>query len=142
VWDRLFAMFLVLVSGVFLILSSSLPGVIHWFIDTSENIFSYKVLAFILNILVCVAMFWLIHYFSPSKHPKKRDALKMGLISSAFFILGNMILGSYFRNYGLSSIYGAAGTLLVFLIWAYYSSFTLFLSVEVFLFYKRNKKLK
>jgi len=142
VWDRLFAMFLVLMSGVFLIVSSSLPGIIHWFIDTRENFLFYKIFAFILNIFVCIAMFWLIHYFSPSKRPLKRDALKMGIISSVFFIIGNMILGSYFRSYGLSSIYGAAGTLLVFLIWAYYSSFTLFLSVEVFLFAKNNKKLK
>jgi len=51
------------------------------------------------------------------------------------------LLGVYFRSVASSSIYGAAGSLLVFLIWSYYSSFTLFLSVELFLYFRKTKKI-
>jgi len=44
------------------------------------------------------------------------------------------------KNVALHSLYGAAGALLVFLLWTYYSSLTLFISVEVFEFFKGKKK--
>lgn len=139
--EKLFAMFVVFMAGLFLIISSSLPGFVDFFYKTNENLFIYKTFAFILNFLIYVWMFWSIHFFSPSKRPRKREALKMSLLSSLFFIFGNMVLGIYLRSVAGNSIYGAAGSLLVFLIWTYYSSFTLFLSVEIFLFLKNIKKI-
>jgi membrane protein len=139
--ERLLAMGFVFVAGLFMIISSTLPGVVRWFFSGEEQALLYQVGAFVINFLVYVAMFWGIHYITPSKRPKKRDALRMAILSSVFFIIGNILLGVYFRGVGSSSIYGAAGSLLVFLIWTYYSSFTLFLSAELFLFFKRTRKL-
>jgi membrane protein len=140
VLERLFAVGFVFIAGIFLIFSSSLPGVVLWRIKGNEAVIVYQVGAFILNFLIYVAMFWGIHYLTPSKRPQKKYALKMGILSSVFFIIGNTLLGIYLRNVAISSIYGAAGSLLIFLIWTYYSSFTLFLSVELYLFFKKTKK--
>lgn len=140
VLERLFAMGFVCIAGLFMLISSSLPGVVRWFFGNNEQMILYQTGAFVINFLVYMAMFWGIHYIIPSKRPKKRDALRMAVLSSIFFIIGNVLLGFYFRSVASSSIYGAAGSLLIFLIWAYYSSFTLFLSSEIFLFYKRTRK--
>lgn len=142
VLERLFAMGFVCIAGLFMLISSSLPGVVRWFFGKNEQMFLYQTGAFVINFLVYMAMFWGIHYIIPSKRPKKRDALRMAVLSSIFFIIGNVLLGFYFRSVASSSIYGAAGSLLIFLIWAYYSSFTLFLSSEIFLFFKRTRKIK
>lgn len=142
VLERLFAMGFVFVAGIFLIASSSLPGVVRWFFGDNEQLFLYQTGAFVINFLVYVTMFWGIHYVTPSQRPKKRDALRMAIISSVFFIIGNVLLGFYFRGVASSSIYGAAGSLLIFLIWTYYSSFTLFLSAEIFLYFKKTRKLR
>lgn len=136
--DKLFAMFVVFVAGLFLIISSSLPGVVQFIFGENENLFLYKTAASILNVLIYVAMFWGIHHFTPTKSPGKSEALKMAGLSSLFFMVGNFLLASYFRDIASTSIYGAAGSLLIFLIWTYYTSFTLFLSVEVFLFIKKS----
>lgn len=139
--ERLFAMFAVIVAGIFIIVSASLPGLVQFFRE-DENYLTYRLIAFLINWLIYVAMFWLIHYFTPSKHPGKREALKMSILSSLFFIAGNYLVGIYLKNVASTSIYGAAGTVIVFLIWTYYSSFTMFLSVELFLFFKKIGKIR
>lgn len=141
IWDKVFAMFVVFMAGLFLIISSSLPGVVQFFFRTDENLLILKSMAFLVNFIIYIWMFWCIHFFTPSRRPGKREALKMSVLSSIFFIIGNVLLGIYFRSVAGSSIYGAAGSLLVFLIWTYYSSFTLFLSIEVFLYLKKIGKI-
>jgi membrane protein len=136
--EKIFALFVVFMAGIFLLLSSSLPALFNLILPGHLQ----KVSVFCLNIFIFVVMFWCIHYFTPTRRPEKREALKMSLLSSLFFILGNFVLGVYFRNVAITSIYGAAGSLFVFLVWSYYSAFTLFLSAEICIFLKRNKFLK
>jgi len=140
-WDKVFAMFVVFMAGLFLIVTSSLPGIVQFFFSRDKNLILFKSIAFILNFFIYIWMFWCIHFFTPSKRPGKKEALKMSILSSLFFIIGNVLLGFYFRGVAGASIYGAAGSLLVFLIWTYYSSFTLFLSIEVFLYLKKIGKI-
>lgn len=137
--EKLFAILVVAIAGVFLVLSSSLPGLLRLYLNEG---YAYHVPAVVLNFFIYVVMFWGIHFFAPSKRPAKFDALKISVLSSVFFIVGNILLGIYFREVATSSIYGAAASLLIFLIWTYYSSFTLFLSVELFLFLKRHRRIK
>ncbi len=134
--EKLFAMLVVIVAGIFLIVSSSIPGLLRLIFPDQD----YVATGFVVNLAVNILMFWGIHFFTPSKRPGKLRALQMGALSSIFFILGNILLGVYFRTVATSSIYGAAGTLFIFLVWAYYSSFTLFLSVEIFEFLGRGQR--
>ena len=138
--ERLFAIFVVVLAGIFLIISSSLPGLIRTFLGDNKDIIYYS--AFLVNIFIYVMMFWGILYFTPSERPSKRESLKMAMLSSGFFIIGNLLLTGYLKRIAASSIYGAAGTLLIFLIWTYYSSFTLFLSVEIFQYIRKVRKYK
>lgn len=140
--EKLFAMFFVLMTGVFFIVSTTLPGLVSFFLgQENEKYLLYRALALALNIFIYVVMFWGIHIFTPSRRPKAMMAFKMALLSTAFFILGNILLASYLKGVASNSIYGAAGSLLVFLTWTYYTSFTLFLSVEVFLYLKKIGKI-
>lgn len=134
--EKLFAMFVVFIAGLFLIVSSSVPGIVRVAFPEQD----YESTAVLLNFFIYVVMFFGIHIFTPSQKPGKREAFRMSLLSSLFFMLGNTLLGFYFRTVATSSIYGAAGTLLVFLVWTYYSSFTMFLSVEIFLYLKKIRK--
>lgn len=141
--EKLFAMFFVFMTGIFFIAAASLPGIVNWVLPAgSEDYFFFRSLAIGINIIVYIAMFWGIHYFTPTKRPASVEALKMGVLSSLFFILGNVLLATYLKGVASNSIYGAAGSLLVFLTWTYYTSFTLFLSVEVFLYLKKIGKIR
>lgn len=140
--DKLFAMFIVFLAGIFLIIFSALPGIIYFVFNEAHNLPYWRLIILAVNFIIYTWMFWLIHYVTPTKRPKKREAFKMGVLSALFFIVGNILLGMYFKTVAGHSIYGAAASLLVFLIWCYYSSFTLFLSAEVFLYLKKMGKLK
>ena len=94
-------------------------------------------LSFIINMM----MFSAVYYFAPTRTPKLKSAIKMAVFTSVAFIFGKILMGLYFKNVAMGSVYGATGTLLVFLVWAYYSSFTMFLSVEGFIFLHKEKKL-
>ncbi len=135
-WERVFAMIAVVMGAALLIASFSLTA----FMD--EIFGEYKNFVLIANFLLYVFMFMGLHYFTPSKRPGKRQAFKMALLSSVFFMIGNVLLASYLKKVAADSVYGAAGTLLVFLVWTFYSSFTIFLSVEVFLYLRKIGRIK
>lgn len=135
-WERFFAMIAVIVGAALLIASFSLTA----FMD--EIFGDYKNFVLVANFLLYVCMFMGLHYFTPSIRPGKRHAFKMSLLSSVFFMIGNVLLASYLKKVAADSVYGAAGTLLVFLVWTFYSSFTIFLSVEVFLYLRKIGRIK
>ena len=55
----------------------------------------------------------------------------IGAVTTAIlFVLGRYAIGMYLGYAGLSSLYGAAGSLVALLVWVYYSSLILFMGVE------------
>jgi membrane protein len=53
------------------------------------------------------------------------------LIAAVLFTIGKILVGYYIIYSGAASMYGAAGSLVVFLMWIYYSSQTLFFGAEL-----------
>jgi membrane protein len=146
-WDiikeRIFAMVIVVGGALLLMVSFSFATFADFIFGAgaTQN-FMTKAIVFWANIFVYMVIFTGLHYLAPSRNPKLIEALKMSVMSSVFFIVGNVVLATYLKSIAAGSIYGAAGTLLVFLVWSYYSAFTLFLSVEVFVYLKKIGKIK
>jgi membrane protein len=142
--DRLFAMAIVIMTGVFFIFSFTLTAITNkliMYLGDGQKIMTMVALACV-NFVIYYVMFLGIHFFTPSKKPVLKDASKISFFSAIFFFLGNLIVASYLKRVAADSIYGAAGTLVVFLLWSYYTSFTVFLSVEVFQYLKSINKIK
>lgn len=84
-------------------------------------------ISFILN-LVFVFGFCVINFrFLPNIKLKWRSILYGSVVTSILFVIGKFILGLYLNFADPGSAYGAAGALLVILLWIYYSSLILFL---------------
>jgi YihY family inner membrane protein len=92
-----------------------------------------------MNFSILFTLFTGLYLFTPTKRKKLADCAQMSLITSAAFLVGNILTGLYMKTIAIDSLYGAAGALLIFLLWTYYSSLTLFMSVEIFEFLKRKK---
>jgi membrane protein len=139
--ERLFAMLVVLGAALLLIVSFTVAAIAEYVVGReAEGMWPYRYLVIIFNFLVYLVLFSVIHYFTPSKRQSLQNVVKIAALTSVFFILGNILLAYYLKGFAGGSVYGAAGTLLVFLVWAYYSAFTIFLSVEVFQFFKKSPK--
>jgi membrane protein len=59
-----------------------------------------------------------------------REVWLGALLSAVLFNVGKFALGWYLGRGSVSSAYGAAGSLVIILLWVYYSSQTLFLGAE------------
>jgi membrane protein len=140
--ERLFSMGVVIVIALLFFLSLFVSNLIKFIAGSgaSEGFWAFiisNIISFIINLI----MFTALYYFAPTRRPKPSSAFKVAIFTSIAFFFGKIVMGLYFKNVAINSVYGATGTLLVFLVWAYYSSFFLFLSLEGFLFMHPEEKL-
>ena len=67
----------------------------------------------------------------PDAHVRWDEALKGGLATSLLFNIGKLAIAWYIGSQGLESTYGAAASIVVLLIWVYYSAQILLFGAEV-----------
>jgi len=60
-----------------------------------------------------------------------KDVLVAAVVTALLFLLGKSLFGLYLRISVLSSVYGAAGSLVIVLAWVYYSAQVFFLGAEM-----------
>lgn len=91
------------------------------------------------NFLIFFILFFCLYYFIPSKRVSFTVLVRASTYASLGFLIGKVLFGIYFKNIVSTSVYGAAGALLVFLIWTYYSALILFFSAELANYLKMRK---
>lgn len=84
----------------------------------------------VLAFLATTFLFSLMFKVLPDAKIKWKDVLIGGLITSVFFTLGKLAIGYYLGQSNLNSVYGAAGSVMVIMVWVYYSSIILYLGAE------------
>ena len=67
-------------------------------------------------------LFAMFYKFLPDVKISWSDVWIGSFITAALFTLGNFLLGLYLTKSGVRSAYGAAGSLVAFLLWVYYSA--------------------
>lgn len=109
-------------------------------ISTSSLIFKYIqneniVPAFITSIVSSIFIYTSIFTFMYRYIPKSKRAWKFsfygGILTAIFFVLGTQIISIYLGNSEIGLAFGASGSLLIFLVWVYYSSITILVGAQV-----------
>jgi len=86
---------------------------------------------FIVSLLIIIAIFGLMFKVLPDAKIRWRDVWVGATITTILFTLGKYLIGFYIGNSPINSAYGAAGSLVVILIWVYYSTVIFLLGAEV-----------
>ena len=81
--------------------------------------------------VVYAGMFSILFRWMPDSRPGWTAALIGGFLTSFLFIAGKILIGIYIGQTAVGSTYGAAGSLVVLLIWAYYSSLIVLFGAEI-----------
>jgi membrane protein len=120
--------FLLLVS---LVLSSVLAALGKWFsglLPLPETVL--HLLNFALSFLVVAGLFALIFKMLPDAKVAWRDVWIGAVLTAILFTIGKYALGVYLGKSNVASGYGAAGSLVLILLWVYYSAQILLYGAE------------
>jgi membrane protein len=84
----------------------------------------------VISIVVTTLLFALIYKYIPDVPVKWRDVQIGALFTAVLFSIGKSLIGLYLGKASVGSAYGAAGSLVVLLVWVYYSSQVFFFGAE------------
>ena len=131
--NRLLSFSIVLVIGFILVLSLVLDAVVSFTFQKIDNLLININLELIYYVeiivsqLILIIIFALMYKILPDAKVRWKDTWIGALITALLFVVGKFLIGFYMSTSDLSSTYGAAGSLVILLIWIYYS-------VVIFLF--------
>jgi membrane protein len=134
--DRLLSSSLVLSLGFLLIVSLIVNGVLMVFLDRINQLMSDVaiyisiVIDLIINFLVITVLFSVIFKFLPDVRIRWKDVRSGAIFTAVLFMLGRYIIGFYIQTTGQGSTYGAAGSLIVVLLWVYYTAAILYIGAS------------
>ncbi len=97
-----------------------------------------RVLSVALSLGIITLLFALIYRYLPDVEIAWRDVWIGAAITALLFTLGKLLLGLYLGRSGAASAFGAAGSLVVLLIWVYYSAQIVFFGAELTQVYARR----
>ena len=96
------------------------------------------VLDLVVSFTVCERTFAMIYKLLPDVQIHWQDVWIGAAITSILFTIGKFLIGLYLGTSGVTSIYGAAASLIPILLWVYYSSLIFFLGAEFTHIYARD----
>ncbi|MCW3094166.1 MAG: YihY/virulence factor BrkB family protein [Ferruginibacter sp.] len=132
-----FLSFSVIVSlGFLLLVSLSISTLIDGFSDQLQNRFPEVtiIVFYVINICITLAVttiiFAVIFKVLPDATIQWKDVIAGALATAILFMLGKFAISFYISKSNVGSTYGAAGSLVILLLWVYYSSLILYFGAE------------
>lgn len=120
--------FLLLVS---LVVSAGLAAMGEWW---GARFAAWEVLVQAVNLLISLAVltgaFAMIYKFLPRARIDWKDVWVGALVTAALFSLGKLLIGLYLGHAKIATGFGAAGSLVILLVWVYYSAQVFLLGAE------------
>jgi membrane protein len=141
--DRFFSFTMVLGVAFLLLVSTLLSAVLA----TIGKFFSerlpggealWHVVNFGISLAIITVLFGLIFKVVPDVKVAWRQIWLGAFITALLFTIGKQLLGLYLGKSSMASSYGAAGSLVVLVVWVYYSAQILFLGAEFSQVYARS----
>lgn len=132
-----FLSFSVIISlGFLLLVSLVLSSIIESVSTSLSKIFPeitlvvFYIINLILTVVISTLIFGTIFKVLPDAKIKWKDIFAGSVVTSILFLIGKFGISIYLSKTNVGSTFGAAGSLVVLLVWAYYSSVILYLGAE------------
>lgn len=133
--------FLLLVSLAATTLVEGLSGRLKAMLPDATVVVVY-VVNLVLTLFVTTSLFGFIFKVLPDAKIKWKDIWPGAVATSLLFLIGKFAISLYISKSEVGSTYGAAGSLVVILVWIYYSSIILYFGAEFTKAYALNKGAK
>jgi membrane protein len=132
---RVLSLGMVLAIGFLLLVSLVLTGVVaaagkYWATMFPGAALFLNVANFFLSLTVITVLIAMLYKWLPNALIAWRDVWIGALTTAVLFAIGQIAIGVYLGRSAIASAYGAAGALVVLLLWLYYSAQIFFLGAE------------
>lgn len=134
--DRLLSSSLIAGLGFLLIVSLMVNGVLLALSDWLKNYFPetmlivFQIINIAISFIVITILFGVIFKVLPDAKIAWKDVSAGAFFTACLFLLGRFLIGLYIDFSGAGSAYGAAGSLIVILVWVYYTAAILYFGAE------------
>ena len=134
--DRVFSFGLILAVGflllVSLVLSAALTALSDWVESHVSEAFLvvFKFADIIISVGVITVLFAAMFKFLPDAKIKWRDVWHGAIMTSVLFVIAKFLLGLYFGHSDPGSTYGAAGSIILIMLWVNYAGLILLFGAE------------
>ncbi|HXJ12262.1 MAG TPA: YihY/virulence factor BrkB family protein [Candidatus Limnocylindrales bacterium] len=132
---RFFSFTMMVGAGVLLLVSlvldawiAAMEKLLGSFLPTPEPVLHLA--TFLISFLVITCLFAAIYKLLPDTRLEWRDVAVGAPVTSLIFTAGKQVVGLYLGKASLESSYGAAGSLVILLVWVYYSAQLFFFGAE------------
>lgn len=134
--DRLIVLLVIMGIGALffgmLIASAVIEGLAVYFADILPiPAWVLRLVNIGISFLLTVVLFGYLYKTLPDVRINWRSVLVGALVASFLFTIGKYLIGLYLGRSSVASLYGAAGSLVVMLLWVYYSAQIFFYGAEV-----------
>jgi membrane protein len=134
-YRRLFSFVMVLVSGLVLLVLFAVQTALGAFDALLRDrldlpVRTLGIVNFATSLVIVALLLAALFHFVPDTRVRWRDALVGGLATALLFEGGKWLIAHYLRVARIASIYSAAGSLVITLLWVYYVSLIILLGAE------------
>lgn len=134
--DRLLSGSLIVTLGFLLLVSLVVNGALLALSDRLKvflpdvTIIIFNIANIAISFTVISVLFGVIFKVLPDVKISWKDVRSGSIFTTILFMIGRLVIGVYIQKSGTSSTYGAAGSLIVILLWVYYTAAILYFGAE------------
>jgi membrane protein len=134
--NRLLSSSLIISIGFLMVVTLIINGAIEALMDVISQRFSQiaEILMYVINLAVSftviMVLFGIIFKFLPDAKVRWHHVKSGAIFTAMLFMIGRYLIGLYIRQTATESTYGAAGAIVVLLVWIYYSAVILYIGAE------------
>ncbi|HET8574307.1 MAG TPA: YihY/virulence factor BrkB family protein [Edaphocola sp.] len=134
--DRFLSFSIIVSLGFLLLVSLAITGIIETLSENLQlsfpgiNILIVYIINLVATLAISTLIFATIFKVLPDAQIRWKDVFVGALVTACLFMAGKFGISTYIAQTNVGSTYGAAGSLVVLLVWIYYSSIILYLGAE------------
>lgn len=96
----------------------------------NDTIYLFQILNILIIFIIITLLFTVIFKTLPDGKVMLRDCIIGASFTAVLFIIGKYAIGAYLGSSAIASVYGAAGSVILILVWVYYSAMILYFGAE------------
>lgn len=139
--DRVMSFSIIISLSFLLLVSLGVSALIETFANYLKQSFPdvTVVIFYIINLIITIGItsfiFGVVFKVLPDAEIRWKDVLAGAVVTTVLFLLGKFAISFYISKTSVGSTYGPAGSLIILVVWIYYSSMILYFGAEFTKFY-------